>query len=171
MNEPLRSCILYSFYLHKNLHCCICRMCHLVFFYYLHTSISGAGSDGNFDSYLQDVPKVGSDILNMVILGSFAASSAIVLTIYMYIKLHLRRKFHKVRGISSTFLQCLHLLWKYFHDCTNISVQKKQCWGSGSACFWVSRITSQRYGYLAQGPGPDPTLTPDPDPSLFSQRC
>ena len=102
---------------------------------YLQTSISGAGSDGNFDSYLQDVPKVGSDILNMVILGSFAASSAIVLTIYMYIKLHLRRKFHKVRGFSSTFLRCLHLLWKYFHDCTNISVQKKQCWGSGSASF------------------------------------
>jgi hypothetical protein len=91
---------------------------------YLQTSISGAGSDGNFDSYLQDVPKVGSDILNMVILGSFAASSAIVLTIYMYIKLHLRRKFHKVRGNSSTFLRCVQFLWKYSHDCTNISVKK-----------------------------------------------
>ena len=87
MNKPLRSynivftCI--------KMYTAVYAECAITGFLlqYLQTSISGAGSDGNFDSYLQDVPKVGSDILNMVILGSFAASSAIVLTIYMYIKL------------------------------------------------------------------------------------
>ena len=59
---------------------------------------AGAGSDGNFDSYLQDAPKVGSfDLINMIIISVFMATLTAVVSIYVYVKIYLLRTFQKVK--------------------------------------------------------------------------
>jgi hypothetical protein len=57
----------------------------------------GAGSDGNFDSYLMGIPKVGDyDFITAVMLTIVLTFAATGTAIYIYMYLYLQKKFRKV---------------------------------------------------------------------------
>ncbi len=58
---------------------------------------SDAGSDGNFDSYLQGLPKSSKlDFVNITILTIIFILMVIGVSTYTYMRLHLKKKFNQV---------------------------------------------------------------------------
>ncbi len=61
---------------------------------------SEAGSDGNFDSYLQGLPKSGGfEIVNMVLVSFIIILILTGFSIYTYMRIYLNKKFDKVYSL------------------------------------------------------------------------
>ena len=113
----------------------------------------GAGSDGNFDSYLQNVPKNGGDLMNMIVLCIFSVSLSTVVVIYVYIKLHLRRKFQRAsrtKNNQNVFICCFFCLMLFniaSHSTVSPAAIQGLLWEVGCPIWWSTKELSYLHSF------------------------